>query len=53
MNTESIQHDLEEVTDHMVHPHEPCYESYEVFQDIKLNLLRHLGEVAENGANHA
>jgi hypothetical protein len=47
MDAEEIEHELEEVKNHMAHPHEPYYETYEVYQDIAENLRRKLGEVAE------
>ena len=40
MDAEEIEHELEEVKNHMAHPHEPYYETYEVYQDIAENLRR-------------
>ncbi len=44
---EQLTHELEEVDEHLHHMQEPCYETYEVFSDIKLSVLRQLGQVAE------
>lgn len=49
MDAEKIQHELEEIEEYMLHPHEPFYESYEVFSDIKTTLQHQLARTAKIG----